>query len=271
MTRRELLAAATASTMLGANNRPPVGLELFSVRGELKKDLFATVRAVARMGYECVEFFSPYFEWTPEYAKDVRKMLDDLGIRCYSTHNSARSLEPANLAKAIDLNGIIGSKYVIMASAGRIQDLDGWKAVAARLSEASAKLATARMRTGFHNHQLEFKPIDGVRPIEILARETPKEVVLQLDVGTCIEAGSDPVEWIGRNPGRIVSVHCKDWGPGEGYRVLTGEGVSPWKKIFAAAERSGGLEFYLVEQEGSRFPELETAERCLATFRNLRG
>ena len=97
--------------------------------------------------------------------------------------------------------------------------------------------------------------------------------MLQLDVGTCIEVGSDPVAWINANPGRINSLHCKDWAPGEGkgYKVLFGEGVAPWPKIFQAAESTGGVEYYLIEQEGSRFPSLETAERCLANFKKLRA
>ncbi|MGB8322107.1 MAG: hypothetical protein WCE52_04010, partial [Candidatus Acidiferrum sp.] len=65
----------------------PVGLELYSVRDELKRDPQATVRAVAGMGYQVVEFYAPYFAWTEVQTKDMRKLLDDLGIRCLSTHN----------------------------------------------------------------------------------------------------------------------------------------------------------------------------------------
>ena len=93
--------------------------------------------------------------------------------------------------------------------------------------------------------------------------------MLQLDVGTCIEAGSDPVAWIKTNPGRIHSLHLKDWSsdPAKEYKVLFGEGNADWKSIFAAAENGGGVEYYLLEQEGSRFGELETAKRCLQTYR----
>src|SRR3984893_9028722 len=67
----------------------PVGLELYSVRAALKQDLQGTVRAVAKMGYQCVEFYAPYFDWTEAQAKETRKLLDDLGMKCYSTHHSA--------------------------------------------------------------------------------------------------------------------------------------------------------------------------------------
>src|SRR5579863_5955299 len=75
----------------------PVGLELYSVRAALKQDLEGTVRAVAKMGYQCVEFYAPYFDWTEAQTKDMRKLLDDLGVRCYSTHNSDTYFTPEKL------------------------------------------------------------------------------------------------------------------------------------------------------------------------------
>ncbi len=276
VSRRSFMALAGAAPFALAapvRKRVPVGLELYSVRDELAKDLMGTVRAVAKMGYEVVEFFSPYYGWTPEYAKEVRKLLDDLGIRCLSTHNGANAFTDQGIEKAIELNKILGAKYIVMASAGRVTGLDGWKTVAGQLTRAAEKLRPLGMRAGFHNHKLEFVPLEGKRPIEVLAANTPKDVALQLDVGTCVDAGYDPVAWIKANPGRIKSIHCKDWSAGEGkaYSVLLGEGDSPWVKIFAAAESTGGVEYYLIEQEGSRFTSLETAERCLATYKKLRA
>lgn len=272
--RREFLSAAAATAVaFGApKQKVPIGLELYSVRDELAKDLFGTVKAVAKMGYDGVEFFSPYTSWTPEYAKDVRKLLDDLNIRCLSTHNGNQAFGPENLSRVLALNEILGSKLMIMASAGRVEGIDGWKGVAARLQSASETAAKQNIRVGFHNHKTEFMPIDGVMPMEVLAKGTPKAVVLQLDVGTCIESGNDPVAWINKNPGRIVSVHCKDWAPppGKGYETAFGEGAAPWKKIFAAAEKSGGVEGYLIEYEGKDQP-METVDRCLKNYRKLRG
>src|SRR6266702_984325 len=208
LSRRSFLAFSAmlpwALSARGAKSIP-TGLELYSVREELKKDAEGTVRSIAQMGYQCVEFYAPYFEWSESQTKQMRKLLDDLGIHCFSTHN----------------------------------------------------------------HQPEFPSVDGVRPMEILAKKTKPSVMLQLDVGTCLEAGSDPVAWIRANPGRIRSLHLKDWSPDptKGYKVLFGEGGADWKNIFAAAESVGGVEYYLIEQEGSRFSELETARRCLQSFR----
>ncbi|HXA49719.1 MAG TPA: twin-arginine translocation signal domain-containing protein, partial [Candidatus Acidoferrum sp.] len=119
VTRRSFLAAAAAAPIaLAAGKNIPVGLELFSVRDELAKDTMGTVRAVGKMGYQVVEFFSPYFQWTPEYAKEVRKTMDDAGLRCNSTHNGPPSFTGDGIAKAIELNHILGAKYIVMASAG---------------------------------------------------------------------------------------------------------------------------------------------------------
>lgn len=277
-----LAGAASASLALGnvstlAAKKIPLGIELYAVRDQLQKDLMGTVRAVAKMGYEVVEFYSPYTQWTTDYAKEVRRLLDELKIKCLSTHNSANVFTPENLPKAIELNQIIGSKTLVMASAGRVEGgLDGWKGVAAKLTAAHDTLKPLGMRAGFHNHKIEFVPLEGKRPIEILAANTPKDVTLQFDIGTAVEAGADCVAWIKANPGRIRSLHLKDWTgadnkPDKGYRVLFGEGDAPWKEIFKAAEAKGGAEYYLMEQEGSRFGSLETAEKCLATYKKLRA
>ncbi|HAX43517.1 MAG TPA: sugar phosphate isomerase/epimerase [Bryobacteraceae bacterium] len=275
LSRRSLLAlAAGAPLALQAQARKvPISLELFSVRKELAADLTGTVKAVAALGYEGVEFFSPYFSWTLDQAKEIRKLLDGLGIKCFSTHNGANAFDTANLQKAIDLNSILGSTMVIMAGAGRVDSIDGWKQVAAKITAASAKFQTAGISAGFHNHQTEFRPLEGQKPIEVLAANTPKEVVLQLDVGTCVETGNDPVAWIRKNPGRLRSIHLKDWSkePGKGYHVLFGEGSSPWKAIFEAAEAVGGVEHYHIEQEGSDYPPMETVKLCLANYRKLRA
>ena len=273
LSRRSFLAmSATLPWALQAAAAPkiPVGLELYSVRNMLKQDPNATVRAVAAMGYQCVEFYAPYFDWTESQAKDMRKLLDDLGVRCFSTHNDSSYLGPDKISKARDLNLILGCKYVVMASSHEKAGPDGWKIVADSLNAAAEQLEPSGLKAGYHNHQTEFTPIDGVRPIEILAKNTKPSVMLQLDVGTCIEAGSDPVAWIRANPGRIRSLHLKEWSPepGKGYTVLFGEGAAKWKAIFEAAETVGGVEYYLIEQEGSRFSELETAKKCLDAFRS---
>jgi sugar phosphate isomerase/epimerase len=248
----------------------PVGLELYSVRDELKRDPAATLRAVAKMGYQCVEFYAPYFDWTEGQTRDMRKLLDELGVKCYSTHNDASYFAADKLPRARDLNLILGCRYMVMASSEPKTTLEEWRKFGAFLNSAAAQLESSGLRVGYHNHEPEFTPLSGRRPIEVLAETTHPAVMLQLDVGTCVAAGSDPAAWIRSQPGRVRSIHCKDWGRGEGqgYKVLFGEGATNWKDLFDAAEQNG-VEYYLVEQEGSRFSELETASKCLEAFQRI--
>ena len=274
-------SAESATPAAGRFNQPklPIGLELYSVRGELSKDLPNTLKTVASQGYKVVEFYSPYYQWKPAYAKDVRTQMDDLGLRCLSTHNGFESFIPGEkMAHAIELNQILGTRYIVLASApGRPNGVAGWKALCEKLTEAVEQLKPHGLGAGYHNHGAEWAKLeDGQRIMDVIATNTPKEFVLQLDVGTCVEAGQDPVAWVKANPGRIKCMHLKDWAPPagdkeKGYRVIFGEGVTPWKELLSAAETIGGAEFFLIEQEGSRYSEFETSKKCLESFKTMFG
>ena len=209
---------------------------------------------------------------------ELRATGPSLGIQARSMHSPRAAFEADGREKAVELNSIVGSTSVVMASAGgRFETVDEWKRVAELLTQSQEVFERSGIRAGYHNHQFEWRPLEGKRrAMDVLAADTPHSVTLQLDVGTCVEMGVDPVAWINANPGRIRNIHCKDWTPGshedgKAYRVLFGEGKSPWREIFAAAESVGGVEFYLIEQEGSRYSELETAQRCLDTYRKMRA
>src|SRR6476646_3371626 len=106
LSRRSFLAVTAAAPLVPAlaqKKNIPIGLELYSVRDQLGKDLNGTVTAVAKMGYKVVEFYSPYFSWTTAQTQDVRKLMDDLGIRCASTHNGMNAYTGDGVAKAIEL------------------------------------------------------------------------------------------------------------------------------------------------------------------------
>src|ERR1039457_2154883 len=167
------VSAAEAATPEPAGaKRYPIGLELYSVRSELTRDLPDTLKTVAKLGYEVVEFYSPYFKWTPAYAKDVRAQMDDLGLRCYSTHNGFESFTPSeNLAHAIELKQILGTRYIVLASApGRTSGIDGWKRLCEQPPTAVEQLKPHGLSAGYHNHQAEWAKLDhGQRIIEVIA------------------------------------------------------------------------------------------------------
>jgi sugar phosphate isomerase/epimerase len=256
----------------------PIGIEMFAVRREQQKDLPNTLRTLKGMGYEAVEFFAPYLSWSFPAAKDVRLLLDDLGLRCHSTHNGFASFTPGDtMTKAIEINQILGARHLVLASPPfRAGSAEEWKRLCAQMTAAADTLRPHGLLAGWHNHDAEWVTLpEGGRVMDLIAANTPQDFVLQLDVGTCVKAGADPVAWVRANPGRIRSCHLKDWAPGEesaekSYRVLFGEGVSPWRPLMAALEAVGGLEFYLMEQEGSRYSEFDSARRCLEAFKAMR-
>jgi sugar phosphate isomerase/epimerase len=281
VSRRSFLAALGAAPFVScalAAEKPtrkqvPIGLQMYSVRDDERLDLMGTLKALREMGYECVEFWAPYFDWTTERAKEVRKQLDDLGLRCFSNHTGAKHFAEEHLPRVIELNHMLGSRYVIMAHAGPQKDLDGWRRTAEVLTKAAPKLKAANLGCGYHNWDVDFRPVDGMRPIDLLTGNTPNEVAFQLDVATCLAAGADPLAFIKSNVGRIKTYHLKDWSddPQKKYRVLLGEGIGKWKELLELAETVGGVEHYLIEQEGSRFSQMETAKRCLDNFKAIRG
>src|SRR5437763_11573212 len=185
-TRRNFLAASAIlpfaahfRNAAAAPNSIPVGLEMYSVREALKTDPNGTVRAVAAMGYQGLEFYAPYFDWSETQAKDMRKLLDDLKIRCFSTHNDSDYFSGDKLQHARDLNLILGSKYMVMASSHNAPGPDGWRQVADTLNTAADQLETHGLKAGYHNHQTEFTLTAGIRPMEILAKNTKPSVMLQ--------------------------------------------------------------------------------------------
>jgi len=281
LSRRTFLALAGAAPMASALARAaetkpvkkiPVGLGMYTLREEEKADRKAALRAVAKMGYEGVEFWGPYFEWTPAYAKEIKAVLDDVGIVCFSNHTRPEYWTDANFPHVIELNQILGSRYVVMDHAPESPTLDGWKRNAETLTKGYERLKPLGIGAALHNWTTEWRLCEGQRPIDVLAKSTPPGFKFQIDLGTALGERGDPVAFVEANPGRTKSYHLKDWSPDRTKRgLLLGEGEAPWKRIFEAAETVGGVEFYLVEQEGSRFTPMETAERSLKIFRELRG
>ena len=273
-----LRAQSEAKPAAGAAPRKnvPIGIQMYSVKDEEKRDLPGTLAALKDMGYDGVEFWGPYFHWTAEQAREVRGHLDRLGLRCFSAHTRLPYWEPEHFPHAVELNKILGSRYIILDTPGKVEGgLDGWKRLAERLAKTAESLRPQGVRAGYHNYPMEWRPIDGTRPIDILTANTPDDFGFQLDTGTCLSAGADPVAFIRANPGRVKTFHLKDWSPEKekGGRVLLGEGIGRWREIAEAAESVGGVEYYLIEQEGTggRFTPMETAQKCLQNFKALRA
>lgn len=274
ISRRGFLWAAPAAALLAqAAKRIPVGLQQSAVNRNIHQDLDGTIRAVAGMGYDDIEFSAnTFYTWTPEKAKQVRALLNEVKLRCRSTHNEIVSFSGDGLSKAIELNHILGSKTLVsvrgpaVPRGGPPPTLDAWKKYSDQLSAAAGRIRAAKMTLGFHNHEIEFKPVEGTRPIEILLAN-PDIVSFHLNIGLCLKGGGDPVAFLKGCPGRVQSLLIQDY-----------QGQARWKEIFAAAEGGSGLQFYLIQRtDGLYLVErqgddlLDFVRQDLAYFRQLHG
>jgi sugar phosphate isomerase/epimerase len=282
LSRRDFLCAAAASAALGAmgcesvkglggrtgKGKIPVGLQLYSVRNECKKDLAGTIAAVAKMGYQGVEF-AGYYE-TP--AKDLRKLLDDHGLHCCGTHTAFETLSDANLSATIEFNRILGNKFLIVPYLA-VEDADArqtWLKYAERFNVLVDKVKPHGMWVGYHSHQGDFKPIDGVMPWDIFFGNTRKEVCMQIDTGNTRDGGGDPVSFLTKYPGRSRTIHLKEYSATNKNAIL-GEGDIPWQTVFSLCETTGNTKWYIIEEEKEAYPPLTAVELCLKNYRKLRS
>ncbi|HUT44756.1 MAG TPA: sugar phosphate isomerase/epimerase [Sedimentisphaerales bacterium] len=253
---------------LGKSKRKiPLGLQLYSVRTECQKDLPATIKAVADIGYQGVEF-AGYYDYG---AKDLRKLLDDNGLICCGTHAQLNTLLGDNLPKTIEFNKIIGNKYLIVPwlDPNKYSSAEGWKNAADMFNELAEKVEPHKMQVGYHNHSHEFKPVDGQVPWDIFFGNTRKDVIMQFDTGNAMQGGGDAIPYLKRYPGRAVTVHLKEYSA-TNKNAIVGEGDIPWEELLNLCETIGGTKWYIIEEEKDVYPPLKAAELCYKNFRKLR-
>jgi sugar phosphate isomerase/epimerase len=245
--------------------RIPIGLQLYSVREDCARNLPETLRAVAEMGYEGVEF-AGYYDYS---AGDLRKMLDDLGLRCCGTHTGLPTLLGDAFEATAEFNKTLGNKYLVVPwmPEERRTSRKAWQEIASLFDELAGKADRHGLRVGYHNHHFEFEPLEGETPWDTFFGNTSPDVVMQLDTGNCMHGGGNPVEYLERYPGRAGTVHLKEYDAANDKAVI-GEGAVPWQKVFSLCESTGGTEWYIVEQETYAYPPVECVRKCLE---NLKG
>lgn len=247
----------------------PVALQLYSVRENCASDLPKTLEAVANMGYEGVEFAG----YHGRSADDLRKMLDNLGLRVAGTHISIDALLGDELQRTIEFNHILGNRFLIVPwlPEERRSSKTAWLETAHLMNEIAERVRPEGMRVGYHNHAIEFQPIDGDLPWDIFFRAATPNVVMQLDTGNAMHGGVSPdgiLEIIERYPGRAATVHLKEFSS-KNERALIGEGDMEWQEFFSLCETIGGTEWYIVEQESYAFPPIECVRRCIKNLKEM--
>ncbi len=260
----------------------PLGIQLYTVRNDLKTDFPGVLGKLAAMGYKEVEggfTDSGEIDFNGGPVEKVRKMLTGAGLTMPSCHFPV----PGNDAEwnaSIDRAHKLNLQYMLCAGPpGGTDSLDAWKRASDFFNNLGKLCRNAGIQFAYHNHNHEFRVYDGVIAYDQLLKSTdPGLVKMELDCFWMTFAGKDPVEYMHKYPGRFPLLHIK--GLKAGYKPTTGhfegnpftevgEGVIDWKRIFEAAHRVGGLKHYYVEQDQWDRPSLESAAISAAYLKKL--
>lgn len=247
-------------------SRIPIALQLYSVREDCARDLPGTLAAVARMGYEGVEFAG----YHNRSAEELRRLCDANGLKVVGTHIGLNTLQGEELEKTVAFNKVLGNRYLIVPGLPeeRRDSRAAWLETARIFDGIATRLAPHGMWTGYHNHHIEFTPMDGELPWDTFFGNTRKEVVMQLDTGNMYHGGAEPVGFLAKYPGRAQLVHLKEFSSTND-KALIGEGEVRWDQVFALCESSAATEWYIVEQESYAYPPLECVDRCLRNLKTM--
>lgn len=229
-----------------------LGLQLYTVRNALAKDIEGTIAAIAKAGITELEFFNPF-------GKDVAwwtTLLKRHGLSAPSSHEALPKTD-AEWEPIFHRAHGMGHQLIVVPYVG--DEYRGsranWQRLAARLNTGAQKARAAGLQFAYHNHDFEFAPVDGTTGYEILTTETDASAVkLELDLYWTVKAGQDPLAIMKRWPNRIVAVHVKDAGPAPERKMLdVGAGTIDFKTILATG-RAQGLRHWFIEHDNPADP-----------------
>ncbi len=279
----------------------PIGLQMYALGDDIHDDLAGAFRMVAEMGYGEVELPSLLGSTAPE----LRAHADAAGVKIASLHIPARAFAPSDTltfegdpdaiaAIAGDLGidqvvipfPILPSDFALgegeqfpsaITRTFEALGLDHWRASAARYNEIGAAMKERGLKLGYHNHNLEFAPVEGSTPWDVLVAETdPALVQFQLDIGWVVTAGRDPVAALEALSGRLLSVHVKDVAADNktGFYfgmspTEVGSGTIDWSAVLPAAEAAGALHYFVEQEPPFALPRPEAAAKSLAYLKAL--
>ena len=249
----------------------PIALQLYSVRGEVQRDLPATLSGVAGAGYVGAEpwgYDGAALEWLGHNPAQIRAMYDANGLRCCGFHLLTDALLGDNLKRTIEMNQTLGNNFLIVAmDKVRMSARDTILELAGILNDVAERLAPLGMFTGYHAHGFDFEIVDGEIAWDILFSNTRQEVIMQMDIGNCANGGGDPIAELRKFPGRAKSVHLKDYG-GAPDSVI-GEGKADWPTIFDLLDTTQPVEWYVVEEGSADGFGFEIPRRSLEALHRM--
>ena len=261
LSRRQFVVTAAAAAPLLSQLRAeplgmPIGCQVWTVREALNKDFEGTLKQLAAAGFKTIEMCSPdgysgagFAPLAKMSGTEMRQVINGAGLKCPSSHFTPQELRDrleARIAFAKDL----GLTQMILSTFGLSEKapMSDWQRAAQELNKVGEQTLKAGIQTGFHNHHFEFREIDGVLIYDKLLSELdPKLVKMQFQVAV-ISAGYKAADYLGKYPGRFISLHLADWSATEKREVPLGQGAVDWKGLYAVAKK-GGVKNHFLEME----------------------
>jgi sugar phosphate isomerase/epimerase len=248
---------------LKAQSPIPIAVQLFSLRTQCEQDLDGTLAYVRSIGFEGVELAGAYGRTGEQWSK----LLAKHSLKCCGSHTPLPQLTGDNLKGAIEFNRTLHNARIILPGLPHEYQVStaSWRSAADTLNRLAEQLQPHGMRVGYHNHAIEFKPMNGVSPWELLYTQTASDVILQLDTGNARIGGADPIALIERYPQRAETVHVKDYTP-EAIDPVLGASKFDWERFAKTCTAHGSTEWYIIEHDS---PSQKDVKLCLNHFRQL--
>jgi sugar phosphate isomerase/epimerase len=254
-------ASSGAGALTGSRRLKKVGIQLYTLRDDARRDLEGTLANIAGAGYKEVELLGSMnnFGMAPDR---LRAVLDRNGLTAPSTHIETNAFD--DLDRYIDAGKVLGHQYLIVASLpnGEKLGVDDYRRWADRFNEAGARALRSGMRLGFHDEAWDFRKVDGQVLYDVFAQRTdPASVWLQLDTGNAAIGGADPLDYMRRYGSRYWLFHIKDAPSiGADHDVELGKGVVDFRRLFSMIDRIDEKHLY-VEQESYPGAPIDSVRR----------
>ncbi|WP_409343960.1 sugar phosphate isomerase/epimerase family protein [Paenibacillus sp. MBLB4367] len=245
----------------------PVGLQLYTLREETKQDFIGTLKKVAALGYQAVEFAG----YGGIEAKEMRSVLDGLGLRAISSHVGIDALS-GQLQEQIAYSQEIGASYIVCPwlPAEKLVDTQGFDAYCATFRTVGQACKAAGLTFAYHNHAFEFEQVGGQYLLDKLYASVGSDLMqAELDLYWVQKGGLNPLDYLLSLKGRVPLVHVKDMtGDESGTFAEVGHGIIDFASIFNAAEEAG-IQAYIVEQDQCQRPPLESVEMSITYLKSI--
>ncbi|HEX8602969.1 MAG TPA: sugar phosphate isomerase/epimerase [Pseudoduganella sp.] len=249
ITKIAALLALAGSATLAQAAQPRLGVQLWSVKDEIKQDFEGTLSKIGKLGFDGVEFageFGPY----KDNPAGLKAFLEKNKLACAGAHMHFDALADAKFEATTAFYKTLGCSNLVISMDARGKTTAGSAEMSKELTALSGRLAGKGMRIGYHNHSEEFAGAVGSTPWDVIAQNTPKASIMQQDVGWTTYAGKDPVAYVKKYPGRTTTTHFKaKFAEGSTGTPIIGQDKTDWAGLTRAVRREGGTDWIIIEQE----------------------